>query len=161
MGTKEEQIAEYLALFRGRPRLEQLEMALALSERVLTGKDAAYDRQIQAAAASHMWRDLGEVDLMKIDPREAARRGWARVASLAAQETAEGHAFLTRAGAAMEAIGQDEPVDIEVAAGAATRVYRFQAGSVRLSIASVVDAAGFTREPNGEEEPTDRLSSAA
>jgi hypothetical protein len=73
-------IAEYLALFRGRPRLQQLEMALALSERVLTGKrDTPEDRQVQAAAAAQIWCELGSIEWAHVDPLSAARDGWSCV----------------------------------------------------------------------------------
>jgi hypothetical protein len=77
----ERYINEYVALFHGRPRLQQIEMALALSERVLTGKDKPHDRQIQSAAADKMWRELGAIDWARIDRNVATRGGWLRVAS--------------------------------------------------------------------------------
>ena len=129
----ERRVGEYLALSYGRPRLEQMEMALALSERVITGKDKPRDRQIQATAAELLWRDLGAIEWAVIDAVTAARHGWLRVASLAIQEPTVRQDFLERTIAAMGWIGQDDPVDIRVQTGATTtRVYRFRAGERTL-----------------------------
>lgn len=130
--VNQERVAEYLALSHGRPRLEQLEMALALSERVLTGKDKPSDRQIQATAAAQMWRELGSIDWAHVEPLSAARHRWSRVASLATQDESTRRAFLDRLKNAMSWICQDDPVDIEVGNGATVRVYRFHAGQRTL-----------------------------
>lgn len=128
----ERRVGEYVALFRGRPHLQQLEMALALSERVLTGKDKPRDRQIQAAAADQMWRELGAVDWARIDRLAASMGGYQRVASLRIQEEHERRAFVELVKGAMARIFQDDPVDVEVANGATVRVYRFHAGTRTL-----------------------------
>jgi len=125
-------VDEYVALFHGRPILQQLEMALALSERVLTGKDRPRDRQIQAAAASQMWHELGDIDWARIDRLSATRGGWLRVASLGIQEDSERRAFIGLVRGAMARICEDAPVDVEVSSGAAVRVYRFHAGQRTL-----------------------------
>lgn len=81
-------MGEYVDLFRGKSRLQQLEMALALTERVLTGtRDKPYDRQVQAAAADQMWRELGPLELAQFDPVAAIKGGWLRVANLVVRET--------------------------------------------------------------------------
>lgn len=125
-------VGEYVALFRGRPRLQQLEMALALSERVLTGKDQASARQIQAAAANQMWRELGDIDWAQVDPRAASRSGWQRAASLRVLEDSERSALVDLVRAAMAVICQDDPIDVEVTDGTTVRVYRFHAGKRTL-----------------------------
>lgn len=129
----EERAGEYVALFRGRSLLQQLEMVLSLSERVLTGKrDKPYDRQIQAAAADQMWRELGSIDWAQVDPVAATRGGWLRVASLIIQEPSERLVFVELAKDAMARICQDDPVDVKVATGSTVRVYRFHAGQRTL-----------------------------
>ncbi|MBL8976007.1 MAG: hypothetical protein JNK56_35715, partial [Myxococcales bacterium] len=90
----ERRVGEYVALFHGQPHLQQLEMALALSERVLTGKDKPDERQIKAAAATQMWRELGDIDLSQSDRLVAARGGGARVASLGSQSERERYEFV-------------------------------------------------------------------
>ncbi len=125
-------VSEYLALSRGRPRLEQVEMALALSERVLTGKDKPSDRQVQAAAAALMWRDLASINWAHVETHSAARCGWSRVAGLAMQDEPTRQALLKRVRDAMSMICQDAPVDIDVDSGAAIRVYRFHGGQRTL-----------------------------
>ena len=107
-------------------------MALALSERVLTGKDKPADRQAQAAAAALMWRELGRIDWAHVEPLLAARGGWSRVASLAMQDEPTRQALLNRLMNAMSMICQDAPVDIEVGNGATIRVYRFHGGQRTL-----------------------------
>jgi hypothetical protein len=128
----ERRVSEYIALFHGQPRLQQLEMALALSERVLTGKDKPRDRQIQATAANQMWHELGTIDCAHIEPLAARRSGWQRVASLGIQEDFERRAFIDLVRTAMGGICQDDPVDVEVTNGATVRVYRFHAGQRTL-----------------------------
>jgi hypothetical protein len=128
----ERHVSEYVALFHGKPRLQQIEMVLALSERVLTGKDKPHDRQIQSAAADTMWCELGDIDLTHIDRFAATRGGWLRVASLGLQEEAERHVFVEVLKNAMARICQDSPVDIEVSSGATVWVYRFHAGTRTL-----------------------------
>lgn len=125
----EQHVGEYVDLFRGKSRLQQLEMVLALSERVLTGtRDKPYDRQVQAAAADQMWCELGPLDLAQFDPVAAIRGGWLRVAGLVTKEESERRAFVELAKYAMARICQDDPVDVEVATGSTVRVYRFHAG---------------------------------
>lgn len=128
----QEQVAQLLALSRGRPHLEKVEMALALSERVLTGKDKPPERLAQAAAAALMWRELGSIDWTHVEPLAAARGGWSRVASLAMQDEPTRQALLNRLMNAMSMICQDAPVDIEVSNGATIRVYRFHGGQRTL-----------------------------
>lgn len=129
----EQRAGEYVALFRGRSLLQQLEMVLSLCERVLTGtRDKPYDRQIQAAAADQMWRELGSVDWAQVDAVAATRGGWLRVASLLIQEESERRAFVELAKDAMARICQDDPVDVKVATGSTVRVYRFHAGQRTL-----------------------------
>jgi hypothetical protein len=128
-------VFEYLALFKGRDRREQIEMALSLSERVLTGRDdrfTANDRLIQAAAAAQMWGELGELDVTLFDPIAAARRGWSRVASLGIQEERTRHNILRCLIDAMARVASGDPTDIEVAHGKGTRVYRFEQGTRTL-----------------------------
>lgn len=124
----EQRVGEYVALFHGRPRYQQIEMALSLSDRVLTGKDKPHDRQIQAGAADQMWRELGPIDWAQIDNLAASRGGWLRVANLGIQEEPERRAFIEVVKSAMARICQDGPVDVEVSNGATVRVYRFHAG---------------------------------
>lgn len=128
----ERRVGEYVALFHGRPRYQQIEMALSLSDRVLMGKDKPHERQIQAGAADQMWRELGAIDWAQIDSRAAARGGWLRVANLGTQEESERYAFIEVLKDAMARICQDGPVDVEVKSGATVRVYRFLAGQRTL-----------------------------
>lgn len=128
-------VQEYLALFQGRDRREQLEMALSLTERVLTGKDGQFTanaRLVQAAAAAQMWVDLGELDAALFDPIAAARRGWSRVASLGIQEHHARDNFLRHVRDAMARIASGDPMDVEVIHGKGTRVYRFEQGTRSL-----------------------------
>jgi len=124
----ERRVGEYVDLFRGRPYLQQMEMALALSERVLNGKDKPHNRQIQAAAADQMWRELGDVDWARVDRCVATRGGFQRVASLGIKEEKERRELVVFVKGAMAGICQDDPVDVEIGNGATVRVYRFQAG---------------------------------
>jgi hypothetical protein len=128
----QKQVEQLLALTRGRPHLEKVEMALALSERVLTGKDKPPERQAQAAAAALMWRALGMIEWAHVEPLAAARGGWLRVASLAMQDEPTRQALLNRLVNAMSMICQDAPVDIEVSNSATIRVYRFHGGQRTL-----------------------------
>lgn len=125
-------VNEYVDLFRGRPHLQQIEMVLSLSERVLTGKATPPDRQIQAAAAALMWRELGMIDWGMIDPVMATRGGWLSVASLAIQPEADRRNFLDLLRQSMPLICQDDPVDIAISTKTTVRVYRFHAGQRTL-----------------------------
>lgn len=136
----QKRVAQLFDLSRGRPHLEQVEMALALSERVLTGKDKPLERQAHAAAAAQMWHNLGSIDLAHVEPLLAARGGWSRVASLAMQDEPARQALLNRLMNAMSMICQDAPVDIEVGNGATIRVYRFHGGQ-----RSLIDRRGGRR----------------
>lgn len=118
----EQRVGEYVALFHGRPLNQQIEMALSLSDRVLTGKDKPHDRQIQAGAADQMWRELGSIDWAQIDGLAATRGGCLRVANLGTQEESERCAFLEVVKTAMARICHDGPVDVEVSTGATVRV---------------------------------------
>ena len=123
----------YVSLFRGQSHLQQLEMSLALSERVLTGeRDKPCDRQIQATAADQMWRELGPIDWAQVDPVAATRGGWSRVASLAIHSQAERHRFIEHTKDAMARICQNDPFDLTIVAGSTVRVYRFHAGERTL-----------------------------
>jgi hypothetical protein len=125
----EQRVGEYVDLFRGKSRLQQLEMALALTERVLTGtRDKPYDRQVQAAAADQMWRELGPLELAQFDPVAAIKGGWLRVANLVIREDSDRREFVELAKHSMALICQDDPVDVKVATGSTVRVYRFHAG---------------------------------
>jgi hypothetical protein len=125
-------VREYLALFEGRERGEQLEMALALSESVLTGKDEAHERLVQASAATQMWRELGQIEAALFNPTVGVRNGWLRVASLGIQDEPTRSRFLQHVRDAMPVIASGKAVDIEVSHGKGTRVYRFDGGTRSL-----------------------------
>lgn len=125
-------VSEIVKLSLGRPWLQKFEMALALSERVLVGKDKPLDRQIFAAAAHLMWNDLGTIDWTTINVHAASHGGNARVASLGSQADEERQEFLDLVAASMPLIAADAPVDINVVNGATVKVYRFQGGKRTL-----------------------------
>ncbi len=125
-------VNEVVELSLGRPWLQKFEMALALSERVLVGRDKPPDRQIFAAAAHLMWTDLGSIDWTTINVHAAVHGGHARVAGLASQGDEARQEFLDLVAASMPLIAADAPVDINVVNGVTVKVYRFHGGKRTL-----------------------------
>ncbi len=125
-------VNEVVQLSHGRPWLQKFEMVLALSERVLVGKDKPLDRQTFAAAAHLLWNDIGSIDWSMINVPTAIGGGHIRVASLASQEDGARQEFLDLVTTSMPLISADEPVDIKIANGSTLKVYRFHAGKRTL-----------------------------
>lgn len=117
--------------WEGRPTLEKLEMALALSDRVLSGRDKPGDRQLYAGVAHIMWTRLS-LDWNEIGAPDARMRGWQRVACLADLEASVRDAMVVRVRDAMGLVCQDKPVDIKVMEGKTMKVYRFHQGQRQL-----------------------------
>ncbi len=112
---------------------EQLEMFLAMAERVLTGKDRPRDRQVHALIAHRFWLEIGDIQPVLAQGHvQPARAGWMRVASLASDESEDARGLPMLLASAMERIAQDEPVDVNVQIGSTLRVYRFKAGQRTL-----------------------------
>jgi len=133
-------VSEVVQLSYGRPWLQKFEMVLALSERVLVGKDKPLDRQTFAAAAHLLWNALGTIDWSTINMHAAISGGHIRVASLASQEDAARQEFLDLVMTSMPLISADDPVDIKIVNGSTAKVYRFHAGKRAL-----IDRLGVRR----------------